>query len=430
VEPLPQTRSHRAKNRIVWWPLALIGVALVIGVVGLVQQFAQRQLDEPLGPTLPPLVNPTSVLRPTSVLGGAQSASSGSLIPTQAFGAGIPTFLPPTQAYNATLQVYDLPTHTSGATPAYVVPTVQFYGSIPVLDMRNMPTPSGAPTCDGPPQLILLLMGLDRRDTYNTGLTDAIRLVRVDFTEPSVSMLAIPRDLFVQVPGLPEGNTSLLHFFGTVLAMDGTTLNENSDYGKINTAYAYGNLYKIPGGGPALLAQTIYHNFGIPADNYLILNLAVFEDLVDAVGGIDIDVPRDLADKEKQWFFTRGLQHMDGVTALQYARIRHPDSDWGRIDRQSQVLLALRAKAVLPENYPRLTVIAEQFIDNMRTDLTRRQISSLLCMVGVVPPDRVRMYAITPEYVHSDRTTNGSAIMLPKMDVINGLLYQFMGGGQ
>jgi LCP family protein required for cell wall assembly len=126
----------------------------------------------------------------------------------------------------------------------------------------------------------ILAIGSDARGNhYLYGLADVIRLVRVDFVNVHVTILEIPRDLWVEIPGISD------HYGITE--------------GKLNQAYLYGNkglgYYDGPGEGPGLLARTLDLNLGARPDHYLAVNMITFRNIVDAVGGIDVFLPYEIS---------------------------------------------------------------------------------------------------------------------------------------
>ena len=128
----------------------------------------------------------------------------------------------------------------------------------------------------------ILAVGSDARgDHYLYGLADVIRLVRVDFVNARVSILEVPRDLWVQIPEIAD------HY--------------DISQGKLNQSYLYGNkglgYYDGPGEGPGLLARTLNLNFGAQPDHYLAVNMHTFEAIVDAIGGIDVYLPYEISVK-------------------------------------------------------------------------------------------------------------------------------------
>ena len=196
-----------------------------------------------------------------------------------------------------------------------------------------------------PAPLDVLIMGVDARsgEGYLTR-TDSIMLLGVNPSRLQVSLLSIPRDLFIDVPG----------------------------YGlqRINTVNVLGE-QDAAGTGPSLLASAISNDFGIGVDRYARLNFDAFVQLVDAVGGISIDVPRAIVDYEYPTpdggtmvvQFDPGAQAMDGARALMYARTRHADDDYARAARQQQVILALSSRLINPVYWPAAINILTRSVD-------------------------------------------------------------------
>lgn len=181
-----------------------------------------------------------------------------------------------------------------------------------------------------PAPLDVLVLGVDARE--GEGLltrTDSIILVGLQPARLRVSMLSIPRDLFIDVPG----------------------------YGaqRINTVNVLGEM-AAAGRGPTLLSEAMQASFSVTPDRYIRLNFQGFQELVDAVGGVTIDVPNPVVDYAYPTAdggtttirFEPGMQHMDGERALIYARTRHSDDDYQRAARQQQVITALSYKLLNP----------------------------------------------------------------------------------
>lgn len=180
----------------------------------------------------------------------------------------------------------------------------------------------------------ILVMGLDSRDNEGQATrTDSIVLIGVDTQRLRLNMLSIPRDVFISVPR----------------------------YGlrRINTINVLGEI-EAPGTGPQLLSESIALSFGIEVDRYVRLDFQAFTALVDAVGGVRIDVPYEIVDTTfptpdfgtEVVRFEQGVQHMDGETALKYARTRHADDDYRRAERQQQILGAVAGKLLNPIYWP------------------------------------------------------------------------------
>jgi LCP family protein required for cell wall assembly len=229
-------------------------------------------------------------------------------------------------------------------------------------------TSTPQPLCGGPSTMNILAIGSDSRGNhYLYGLADIIRLVRVDFVNARVAILEIPRDLWVDIPGISD------HY--------GIT------QGKMNQAYLYGNkglgYYDGPGEGPGLLARTLDLNLGARPDHYLAVNMKTFENIVDAVGGIDVYLPYDVSvrsSENPEGFHVEGGQHhFDGETALWVARIRQYNV-FTRAENQNIVLCALRKKVLSPAIVPAIPELITTFQRYIQTDLSLEQIKQLACL--------------------------------------------------
>ena len=241
----------------------------------------------------------------------------------------------------------------------------------PVLQASPLPTfTPQLGMCGAPPVMNILAIGADTRgDNYNYGLADVIRLVRVDFVNPKVSVLEIPRDLWVEIPDIADN------------------LN-GQDHEKLNQAYLYGNpgfgYSDDPARGPGLLARTLALNFGTQIDHYAAVNMRTFEKIVNAVGGIDVTLPetvdgRTATDVNKRLLFPAGTHHLDGLRALTLARIRI-EGGFARADNQNRVLCALRDKLTSPGVITRIPELIQSFQDAVLTDLSPEQLGQLACI--------------------------------------------------
>lgn len=233
-------------------------------------------------------------------------------------------------------------------------------------------TSTPQPLCGGPSTMNILAIGSDARgDHYLYGLADVIRLVRVDFVNARVGILEIPRDLWVDIPEISD-------HYGIA-------------EGKLNQAYLYGNkglgYFDGPGEGPGLLAQTMDLNFGARPDHYLAVNMITFENIVNAVGGIDVYLPNEISvrskDNPKGFAIPPGQHQIDGETALWIARIREIHT-FGRADNQNIVLCALREKILSPAIVPAIPELISTFQRYVQTDLSPEQINQLACLANQI----------------------------------------------
>ncbi|MCX7670201.1 MAG: LCP family protein, partial [Anaerolineae bacterium] len=214
--------------------------------------------------------------------------------------------------------------------------------------------PEAAPTLTG--RITVLVMGVDNRPDEPVARTDTIMVLTFNPKTGAAGMLSIPRDTLVHVAALDDDM-------------------------KINSVHVYGELYKFPGGGPELLRQTVAELIGYPIDYYVRINFDGFRRIIDLVGGIDIDVPKDIKDDlypDENYgydplFIPAGRHHMDGALALKYARTRHVDSDYGRAARQQQVVMALKDKLTQPGQLagllPRIPGLAAALAGSIQTDM-------------------------------------------------------------
>jgi LCP family protein required for cell wall assembly len=200
-----------------------------------------------------------------------------------------------------------------------------------------LPGPDNSGTSGGNDPINILVLGLDRRPSEGQEPTrsDTVFVLRVDPKTDSAAILGIPRDLMVDIP-FKDGSGSYQD--------------------RVNTVYVQGEMNDYPGGGIGLLKQVLENDpFGIKIDKYVIIDFQGFEQLIDALGGIEVDVPEEVYDPYysetelpgdylPQHFYP-GKQQMDGVTALAYARIRFSSDDLDRIQRQQRVIFAAIDKA-------------------------------------------------------------------------------------
>ena len=234
----------------------------------------------------------------------------------------------------------DLPTETALLEALAFTDTPTTAPGEPTSTPEPTATATPEPYCGGPAEMIVMAVGTDYRpDSYIYGLADVIKIVRVDFVTPRVSVLSIPRDLWVEVPGISE-HYGLTH----------TKLNQSYFFGTEGMGY-----YDGPGEGAGLLARTLELNFGIRPDHYGVVNMATFADIVDAVGGIDIylEAPVDgrVGDspEDNMGYYPAGWNHLSGEKAVKFARIRKVDNIFNRMSRQMEVLCALKDKALTTE---------------------------------------------------------------------------------
>jgi LCP family protein required for cell wall assembly len=168
-------------------------------------------------------------------------------------------------------------------------------------------------------------------------------------------------------------------------------------YAKLNQAYLFGQpgyfYWDNPSGGAGLLALTLNMNFGAHADNYISVNMRTFENVVNAVDGIDLYIPDERTAIKTG--LPMGNNHLDGANALKVARNRE-ESVFERVNNQNRVLCALQKKLASPSVVPQIPELIKSFEDNILTDLTPDEITQLACLGTKIRPQNI-VFAAFPE---------------------------------
>jgi len=283
-------------------------------------------------------------------------------------------------------------------------------GVTPTLsDTTAVPTP--VPVVEMAPGTInIVVLGSDRRPDWSDWHTDAIHVVSIQPLIPSVTVLSIPRDLYVYIPGFRMS--------------------------RINFADMYGEVYGYEGGGPALLQQTLLYNLGIPVDHYVRTDFDGFIGIVDTLGGVDIPVHCRLQDywpypNEAGEYITMtlepGMHHMDGETALWYARSRKTSSVFARERRQQQVLQAIWRRARSLDLLPRIPELWAQVRSMIVTDMGFGDVLMLAEVAFRLNEQNVRFRNIGYEHVIPWTTPKGGAVFLPNWEEIEPVVSEALG---
>jgi LCP family protein required for cell wall assembly len=268
--------------------------------------------------------------------------------------------------------------------------------------MTSAPT---TPVLMGPGVFHIMLLGTDRRPPDDGWRTDTMILVSVDPEERIVSVVSIPRDLYVAIPG--HGKT------------------------RLNLADNIGEAEHYPGGGPALLRRMLEENLGLTFDRYVRVDFQGFGEMIDLLGGIDVDVPcmtelwvPDMKSPGEYLLLRRlpaSMQHMDGELALIYCRCRAHTPVFDRDRRQREVLLAIRDRVLelgLPGLLPRLFPLLDSMGDHVQTDLEPGEMVSLAQLIADLPPGGISQsvidLSVAPQWV----TDEGAWVMRPDRDLV------------
>ncbi len=256
---------------------------------------------------------------------------------------------------------------------------------------------------DSANRVTILVMGLDYRDWEGEGpsRTDTMMLLTMDPVSRTAGILSIPRDLWVNIPGF--------------------------DYGKINTAYFLGELYNLEGGGPGLAIKTVEELLGVDINYYAQIDFAAFENFINEIGGIDVEVPYELTvdpiGPGNTVTLPAGLQHLDGPTALAYARNRDTiGSDFDRANRQQQVVMAIFDQITSLGTLPKLLANSPTIYNNLRygihTNLTLKETISLAWTVAQIPRENIKQGLIGPNETTRTFSADGMDILLPNLEAV------------
>lgn len=351
-----KTSKRYMKNRTGLW-FILAGTFLIVLILGGLAFGKLRDFwQQPLGPGLSYENTPTFTFSPVSI-----------------------TQLPGEESSDASLE----DTGTPIASDNEAAPT-------PV----SLPTYTPNAVCSSETDMILLAVGIDYRPgTYTYGLADVIRIVHIDFTVPRISVLSLERDTWVEVPGISD------HY--------GIT------HSKLNQSYFYGTqamgYYDGSGGGAGLLARTLDTNFGVQPEHYGVVNMKVLIDMINAIGGVDIYLweeldARDTPETLDQWkLYEQGWNHLDGQEAVYYARIRKIQTPTDRIDRQTEILCAVKTKLLNPRVIANIPELISAFYSNVLTDLSPEQISQLACLMPYLSSENI-VFARIPSEEYASKT--------------------------
>jgi LCP family protein required for cell wall assembly len=305
-------------------------------------------------------------------------------------------------------------TVTLAAATQTGIPTVDMNVLQNTIEPLSTIDPSGSQVLNNGQETVnFLLIGSDRRPG-GSFRTDTMVIAILRPNDGQVSLISIPRDLWVFIPGW-----------------------ENQ---RVNTAYQHGISVGYPGGGPGLLKDTIQYNLGIRIDHTAMVEFDGFRQIVDTLGGVDVPVSCPYTDwrlieptldpnNPNNWdLYTTGpgFIHMDGDLALWYARSRQKSSDFDRGRRQQEVLRALFSQALQSGTLKRIPELYNDLKETVDTDLNLGDILQLSLYAPKMTNANIRSYYIRPPYVSSWITEAGAYVLLPNEDALHQLLTDAM----
>ena len=271
--------------------------------------------------------------------------------------------------------------------------------------------PTALPPLTDNETINFLLIGSDRRPTGTSHRTDTLLIAIVWYKEGQVSLISIPRDLWINIP---------------TVGMQ-----------RINTAFQSGEM-GYPGGGAGLLKDAILQNLGIRIDHTAMVEFDGFRRIVDTLGGIDvpvacaytdwrlIDPSYDPNNENNWWLYTvgPGQVHMDGDLALWYARSRSKSSDFDRGRRQQEVIRTIFQKALQTDTFGKIPQLYNDLSSTVITDLGLADMLSMAPYAVNFTNANIRSYYIRPPYVQPWTTPGGAAVLLPQQDSLQQLMLE------
>lgn len=296
----------------------------------------------------------------------------------------------------------------------------------------------------------ILLLGYGGAGHDGPYLTDSIMDVHIDPKTKNIFLISVPRDIWVKIP----------------------TTTSGGQYSKINAAYAIGlddtnypnkpNEYKGDDGGGRLSEAMVSQVTGTPVEYFAGIDFNGFKKTIDALGGVDVNVEttfddfaypvEDIKDtscgrsaddiqaftatvsaEQQIWdyfpcrythvHFSAGITHMDGATALTYARSRHSaqdGSDFGRAKRQRNLLIAVKQKVLSVGFISHMMGFMNSLGDDVRTDLTPNDLTTLVSDASTLQTYQIHMLALTDQnYLVDTVSSDGQDILAPEIGIDN-----------
>ncbi|MDD5368287.1 MAG: LCP family protein [Anaerolineaceae bacterium] len=271
-------------------------------------------------------------------------------------------------------------------------------GALPSGPLQAPAGPTPQPW-DGASRVTVLVMGLDYRDweAGDVPRSDSMWLFTIDPVSKTAGMMSIPRDTWVNIPG-------------------------GYGYAKINQAYFFGEVDKLPGGGPALAMRTVEDFLGVPVNYYAQIDFNAFVKFIDKLDGIYIDVPEEIKvdplGPGNTVILQPGRQKVWGAVALGYARNRYAGlGDFDRSKRQLQVIMGIRERVMQPQYLPILignaVGVYNLIADGVHTNLTLQQAIQLAWLAQQVGTNNIRQAVIGPNEVIDSTSPDGLSIEIP-----------------
>jgi polyisoprenyl-teichoic acid--peptidoglycan teichoic acid transferase len=253
------------------------------------------------------------------------------------------------------------------------------------------------PTVTPAKKTTILILGSDRRAKDPSYRTDVIVLVTVDPAKGEVSTVSFPRDLVAKIPGYGDDRINVV----------------------------------MERGGFALMQDTFENSYGARPQYYFMTNFDGFKNLINSVGGVEVEAANALTDAcDLYWSkagtceIKPGKHMMDGNTALWYIRSRHSTNDFDRLRRAQEVLKGLFARFMTMDALARAPELYTQYSANIETNMNIGQMLSLLPVAAKVAqdPDQLHRYAISPNEAADWFMASGARVLLPDYQAVKNIV--------
>ena len=255
----------------------------------------------------------------------------------------------------------------------------------------------------------ILLIGQDRREGESRARSDSMIICTINRAKNTITMISFMRDMYVQIPGYQDN--------------------------RINASYAFG--------GAKLLAKCLYTNFGVVIDGCVEVDFSGFQEVIDTVGGIDIELTKeeadylnkwgnwDVEDNAGKWKLKAGKNHLNGSQALAYSRIREISNDagygdYGRTNRQRTVLTKLMEKAKKLDMIE-ANAMLDQLLPLIATDLSNKQILNLTMeLLPEMSKMKLNSQQIPADGAHQGAYIREMAVLVPDLEKNREILAKIM----
>jgi LCP family protein required for cell wall assembly len=392
----PAANSSAPSPSPTWTPLPSVPAAV-----------SSLSVEAPAPATASPTVTPAPSQPATATSRATSSSTPAPGQPATATSTATSTSRPsPTATASLTVTPAPSATATWTATPGTPSPTITPTQTItptltPTLTPTPLFTPTPLPTAVFSSDVVnILLLGLDSTQNLNNENSDVIIVAAVNKATKQVSMLSIPRDLWVYIP--------------------------TYGWSRINVAHKVGERSGYPGGGAGLLMDTLLMNFGIPIDHWVRVDFQGFARAVDELGGVDMTVAcpvnlryvRPNSDEQEEMILQPGVYHMDGATALRYVRTRRDGSDFDRARRQQQFLKAVWNQTKSSNLLQKVRGLWSALKGSYQTDMNLVDVLSLAPLALDLQPQRIHSRYITQNQTTDWTNADGWRVLLPDYDKI------------